>query len=75
MRRRGMAAAAALLQLQCHVWMLPQSESGTGARRTQETAGCTRALHYLAGRKPLLPYLCSLARVDPSFCTPKKKEP
>lgn len=28
----------ALLQLQCHVWMLPQWEIGTGARRTLETA-------------------------------------
>lgn len=35
-------AAGALLQLQCHVGMLPQWASGPGARRTLGTAGAPR---------------------------------
>lgn len=65
--RRFVAAAVSCLDATA------EGKSGTGARRTLETAGCTRAWHYLAGRKPRLPYLCSLARVGPSFCTPRKR--
>lgn len=65
--RRFVAAAVSCLDATA------EGKSGTGARRTLETAGCTRAWHCLAGRKPLLPYLCSLARVGPSFCTPRKR--
>lgn len=50
----GRRRLAALLQLQCHVGMLPQWESGTGARRVLETAGCFRSVHSGAGHRPPL---------------------
>lgn len=48
-------------------------ESGTGARRTLETAGCARALHYLTGRRAAPPPPLLLGSCGSQFLHARKR--